>query len=279
MIKIWRPNHVAFAANILVKKLQSMGEKVYIVDKIDPSDACLYIIYNASSVKRLPNNYIVYQTEVAGSKWFSRKYLATLKNALAIWEYNSDNIKAYKHLNPNISIVSPGYEPQAVNVTRDIPLLFYGYTKKSPLRLNLLQAIQNKIDIKVVEDELTTGMWSILSRTGVVLNIHYYENAPLEMFRINEALSFGCSVISQTSPTIPDKYNNIVRFADTTEEMLSLVEEFGNFKDPLPDREALNLLRNDSEIEQAMAKPFELRKPKIGLLKQLFQTKLSGAGA
>lgn len=276
MIKVWRPPHVAFAANLLVKKLIALGEDAKIVSAINPSDTCLYIIYNAASAKHLPVNYIVYQTEVAGSKWFSKKYAATLQRALAVWEYDPDNVKAYQHLNANVSIVTPGYELQVSNNIKTIPVLFYGYLKKSQIRSDMLASLQKQTDIKIVDNELTTGMWETLSQSAIVLNIHYYKNAPLETFRINEALSFGCKVISQASPTIPDKYRDVVRFADTAEDILNVLNE------PEPAIVAMPVydqLRNDHEIEQAMAKPLDFKKPKMNLLKQLFSGKLSRVNA
>jgi len=274
MIKIWRPPHVAFSANILVKKLRSMGEKVSIVPKIDPYDKSLYIIYNASSVKKLPANYIVYQTEVVGSKWFTSRYEWTLRNAIAVWEYDPNNISEYHSLNSNISVVSPGYEAQDFSVSKEIPLLFYGHIRKSKIREHILDNLKREVDIVVVENEHMKGMWDTLSRTSIVLNLHYYANAPLEAFRINEAISFGCHVISQRSPKIPEKYKEIVSFADSSDDVIKLINEFSEIGVPRHDQMSLNGLSNDKEVELAMNRPMKLRRPKVHMIKQLFTGKL-----
>lgn len=46
----------------------------------------------------------------------------------------------------------------------------------------------------VVENTLHQQMWDILKRTKVVINIHYYDNSPLELYRLHESISHGCKV-------------------------------------------------------------------------------------
>ena len=60
----------------------------------------------------------------------------------------------------------------------------------------------------------TSEMWQLLARAEVVINIHYYFNAPLEQFRICEALSFGCHVVSEHSVAGDELFNEIVSFGD-----------------------------------------------------------------
>jgi hypothetical protein len=40
-------------------------------------------------------------------------------------------------------------------------------------------------------------MWDILLRTQIVLNIHYSEDSPAEMYRICEAGSHGCVIFHE----------------------------------------------------------------------------------
>ena len=263
---------MAFAADILAKKLRSMGELVNIVEKIDPFDACLYIIYNAASVKKLPSNYIVYQTEVAGSKWFTKKYKKVLSKALAVWEYDQANIIEYGHLNSSVFIVTPGYEYQEVTVEKDISLLFYGYVKNSQVRESLLSSISAEINLRIVENELMENMWNLLERTSIVLNIHYYKNAPLETFRINEALSFGANVISQRANNISTKYTDVIELADTKNEIFESIEKINNSTSSLLLKADLNKLKNDTEIEKAMDRPYKLKKPKTDLVRRFFMS-------
>lgn len=253
MIKIWCPQHVRFAADILCENLIRLGQDACITSKIDAYDDCLYLIYNASSAGKLPANYIVYQTEVAESKWFTPDYLKRIKRAQAIWEYDPANIHKYKHVNSKVHLVSPGFESQPVQ-NKDIPVLFYGYIGKSEHRKNLLSELSKQIEIRVVADKLGDDMWELLSRTETVLNLHYYESAPLETFRINEALSFGCRVVSQSSPNMSEKYQGIVSFADTAEQILRALREKAD-----GGHGPLHALDNFAEVERALQSPVALK--------------------
>ena len=247
MIKIWHPPHVAFAAAILRRQLHQMGYAVRFVQRVDPSDSSLYIIYNAAKVKEVPPNYIVYQTEVPGSHWFTPQYLARIAGALAVWEYDSGNLASYRHLNPNVFVVSPGIAPQPVGV-KDIPVLFYGYIKNSPVREPLLREIAASISVVVVTNKLRDDIWRVLARTRTVLNLHYYEQAPLETFRINESLSFGCNVVSQSSPDGTDRYKSLVRFADPAKGLVAALRE--SVQCPAPTD--LHHLDNREELARAI---------------------------
>lgn len=266
MIKVWRPIHVAFAADILVENLRRLGRKVEIVDSVNPYDESLYIIYNAAKIKpnKLPANYIVYQTEVPGSKWFSTRYQETIRNALAVWDYSGANIRSYKDLNENIYVVTPGVKSQPSSGV-NIPVLFYGYIKKSPERKAFLASLSGQVDIEIVQDKHSDDMWNLLKETEIVLNIHYYQNAPLETFRINEALSFGCRVISQRSEYIPECYTKLVEFADTPEEMLGMIRKPRGSTSPCD----LSGLCNMGEIEQAMQLPLRLKPARKNILMRI----------
>src|SRR5688572_9300461 len=110
MIKILSPKHTLFAAKHMVSQLGKIGLQAQIIDDLDIRDKSLHIIYQASPMYRLPKNYVVMQTEIAGSHWFSNGYRTTIKNALAVWDYSEKNFTAYDH--DKRFIVTPGISPQ-----------------------------------------------------------------------------------------------------------------------------------------------------------------------
>jgi hypothetical protein len=75
--------------------------------------------------------------------------------------------------------------------------LFYGWIDGSIRRKWLLNELSKHIKITTVTNKTGEQMWRILQRTWTVVNIHYYNDAPMELFRINEALSHGCNVVSE----------------------------------------------------------------------------------
>lgn len=188
--KIITVPHTTFAAKILIKRLESLGHTAEIVKIIERYDKDIYIIYNASGLQRLPDNYIVQQTEISSSHWFTTSYLRTLSNALAVWDYCEQNQRAYKNRANKLAIVTPGIEKVEHN-GKDIELLFYGWIDGSERRERILKTIK---DLTIVENIVLDAMWNILKRTKRVINIHYYNTSPLELYRICEAISHGCEV-------------------------------------------------------------------------------------
>lgn len=210
-IKIFSPGHTLFAAKHLREQLIKLGHSVHIVGNIVSHEKDLCIIYNACSLNALPLRYVIYQTEVGSSHWFTPRYFNMIRKAVSVWDYSAENVKRYKQFNDNIHVVSPGIAPQ-LRCKKDIPITFYGWVEGSKRRKDLLRDIGSRVKINVVTNTLGLEMWKILSRTRVVLNLHYWERSPLELFRVHEALSFGCHVVSEL-PGV-EKYNGLVHFTD-----------------------------------------------------------------
>lgn len=225
--KVWSPPHTMFAARLLAEHLKLQGHTADVVPVINPADKDIYIIYCACKVHKLPKNYIVYQTEIQGSPWFTKKYYETIAGAVCVWDYSEHNIAAYRQYNNRIAIVPPGIAPQ-VRAVKDIPVLFYGWVDGSPRRQKLLAAIQKHTQVKVVSNALQGQMWNLLSRSKIVLNLHFYDNSPLETFRINEALSFNCHVISESSSAGDKPYKKLITFADTVESIRLAIDAHQN---------------------------------------------------
>jgi cephalosporin hydroxylase len=73
-------------------------------------DNALYIIFDAHTLnkKELPKHYIVYQTlDLSGH--LTTDYLEILRNAVAVWDYSTNNINNYRYLN-NYYYFPPNYE-------------------------------------------------------------------------------------------------------------------------------------------------------------------------
>lgn len=210
--KIYAPLQMYFASRLLYKQMVRLGKSVEIVNRIDPKDeSSIWIIYNNSLSWTVPKYYISYQTEQKGTHWFNDRYYERLSKSLAVWEYNEGNIECYKHCNPNIQIVSTGIDLQPKQ-PKKIPLLFYGAI--SERRKKALEDING---ITIICDKLGVSMQPILSSAKTVVNIHYYDKSPLETFRINEALSHHCNIVSEHSTSGDSDYADIVTFGNINE--------------------------------------------------------------
>lgn len=234
------------AAGHLRAQLQKLGHDASLVEHIDVKDNSLYIIYAAQKVFHFPKNYIVYQTEVSSSAWFTPKYLKIIQGAICVWEYSEANVSKYSKHNNRVAVVSPGVS-ELETPDKDGGILFYGWIQGSKRRESILKTLSKQIKIDVITHTLEGEMWYLLSRAKVVLNLHYYEHAPIEAFRINEALSFNCHVVSERSANGDDKYKGLVHFADTG-NMVKLLTELRNKPFDLD----VSRLNNVKEIKQAV---------------------------
>jgi cytochrome c2 len=199
VIKIRTQPHTEFAARHLVNQLARLGKPAQIIDHIDPNSKDLHIIYNSHELHVLPKRWICMQTEIAQSHWFNAEYLAKMRKALAVWDYSEINQQYYHH--PRKAIVTPGYAPQPVR-EKNIDWIFYGWIEGSDrrekiLKHHYLQNLHNTMlfsPITIITNTLGPTLWEILSRAKEVINIHYYDNSPPELYRIKESLSHGCKV-------------------------------------------------------------------------------------
>lgn len=190
-IKVWSNIHCSFASLHLVNQLKKLGHQAEIIQEWDKNDESLHILYQVSNKSGLPKNYILQQTEPWNSHWFNEHYIqSTIKNALAVWDYSERNQKHYEH--EKRCIVTPGINKQSHPV-KDIPYLFYGHIDGSERRQKWIDSFQAEGNL-VVTNTCGPEMWKMLARTKTVFNIHYHDDSPLELYRFDESVSFGCEV-------------------------------------------------------------------------------------
>lgn len=246
IIKVVTIPHTAFAAAHLVQQLRHLGHSADLVPRVNPYSPHLYIIYGAASQGAFPRRYIVYQTEIYRTHHFTPRYLGILTHALAIWEYHPDNMLAYSHLAHKASIVTPGVV-LAPEIVKNIPVLFYGWIEGSRRRAKMLDYISRFVPVKIVTNTLGPPMSHLLSRSRIVINLHYHDHSPLERFRVCEALSHRCHVISEGPEDT--HYSGYVHFTRTTDRMVEIIHD--NFHTPFT--ADISSLDNMEEIKKALS--------------------------
>lgn len=232
-IKIFYKEHVLFGATVLRDTLIKLGYSVQLTKVIEENDNSLYVIYCAFMLKSLPKNYIVYQTEVSGSHWFNDDYLNAIKGAIAVWDYSPKNSESYSH--EKTFIVPVGYSPQThfesrfCTSNKDIDVLFYGSLNNH--RKQLIDELKEHFEVTVIQDTFGYEMSELINRAKVVLNIHYYPNAPIEQFRINEALSNRCIVVSEREKDcINSPYDSCVYWFKGADDLINATRNALNRK-------------------------------------------------
>lgn len=159
---------------------------------------------------------IVYNSEQLHIRDWAQ-YLNALKNIDYIWDYSINNIELLNEKNINNTTHVPlgfskGFIIDGINDdTRDNKtILFIG--NMNTRRYQIIGKIDN-----LGEDVLfLTNTWGnkyddYVKKNNLFLNIHYYSNPILELFRIVPLLCNGCSVLSEYSydkklDTMYDKY-------------------------------------------------------------------------
>lgn len=222
-LKVWAPPHLINHASGLVNTLLELGYLASLTSEIvyDEDDTSVYILY-CFWLCNTPKNYIIYQVENE-YRFYSREgYSNVIENAIAIWGYSTKNIKLFKnYYQDEVYFVPPGFIRRKVNIERDIGVLFYGWwTNRRQRVIDELKRLG--VEVKLIwgrfDPTFGDAMLDILGRTKIVLNIHAEDESPLELFRIHEALSCGCIVISEVTTELesyPIDYYRFITFAST----------------------------------------------------------------
>lgn len=219
--------HVLFIAHCLAKSLERHGWDVEIV--MEPPAAFhhdYYIVLCAQMFEILPpgEKRIIYQLEQsASSRWFGQKYLYDLENSLAVLDYSLENIEFLETKGiryPQVYYVPIGASSSygwSSEGRKDIEVLFYGDFKSSTRRRLLLDSLAGKFNVFRADDVFAEDIKSLISRSKVVLNLHYYDGAQLEMPRIQECLSLGVPVVSEDTGDMSDypQLGDAVAFFET----------------------------------------------------------------
>lgn len=150
---------------------------------------------------------ILYQGEqlAAGGRLMPDWYFRSMKEALAVWDYSQENIITLKPHGYAAQLVPPGWHERCAMIPRDveqdIDVLFVGV-------LNLRREFMLKLLGSVCNCQALVDVWgedrdSMIARSKIVLNIHYYSAATLELLRLGHLLANGVPVISEESDSNP----------------------------------------------------------------------------
>jgi hypothetical protein len=214
-IGIITPHHTVFLAHLLSKALGELGFEVRIQlgEYSGDFQETYFIVICAQVFKRLPASFIAFQMEQAGTQWFDKGYLSLLNNPeVYVLDYSSRNLPF---------LISQGLRPDRLQVAqlaefsgytdflRHRQLLTSGETKKSydvlfygginERRFKILSKIDREFSTKIAVGVFGPQLYELVTRSKLVVNIHYYDDSPLESTRIFEAISLGARVVSETS--------------------------------------------------------------------------------
>jgi len=203
-------HHTLFVAHLVASRLRAQGWEADIMTKAPsgfPHD--MYVVTCPQMFKDLPSGdkRIIYQMEQSvSSRWFTDKYFKTLEGSLAVLEYSLVNIKfmsdkgiAYPHVHYLPVGSDASYMGHIPPTEKTCDVLFYGDANSSSRRRKMLDTLRQHFDVRVCSEIFGLDMIKQIRCARVVINLHYYENALLEMPRIQECLSLGVPVVSEAA--------------------------------------------------------------------------------
>ena len=217
--------HTLFIAHLVAECFKKHGWTVEIMTECPEefSHDCYLVICPQMFTKLPPGEKrIVFQMEQSvSSRWFTDAYFETLNSSLAVLEYALVNIEflekkgiAYPHIYylPVGASISYFYLTNVFEKKYDI--IFYGDSNSSFRRQNMVDALKKQFNVRVVSEVFGHEMRELIRQARVVVNVHYYENALLEMPRIQECLSLGVPVVSESAQDQEDypELHGAVRF-------------------------------------------------------------------
>jgi hypothetical protein len=230
--------HTLFIAHLIAQRLEAHRWEVQIL--LDPPksfDADMYIVICPQIFSQLPpgEKRIAFQMEQSTSpRWFTVEYLNILNESFAVLDYSLSNIEflakrglRYPHIYYLPIGADPTYLPNLPQWKRPISVLFYGDEKSSPRRRHYLSELAKHFEVTICSEVFGIEMASAIKSADVIINIHYYPDALLETPRIQECLSLGAKVVSESAPDIdeyPDLLGCVYFFEqDNVDQMISAV--------------------------------------------------------
>lgn len=201
------------------------------VRQVKPTDGfcqdVLYVILGLHRFNTVPKQYIAVQAEQLGSTWMTESYITNLRRAMCVWDFSPRNCEYFQEkgivcfnvrTRVPMGIFFPGSSSMRKHFSsrvKDIDVLFYG--APCPRRENLEKEFK-RTNLRVVfrfNDLFQDEREDLISRSKVVLNIHYWPSASLETHRVEYLCSRGKCVISERSSDseLDSEYSGSVAFA------------------------------------------------------------------
>ncbi len=215
------PLHTLGYATAIRNELRALGFLAEVDTSLDNQSQFQHIFVLCPNIfENLPLGFIAVQLEQSvSSRWFNDSYFEKLHKAAAIIDYSVENVEFLKARGLPFSKLyyAPPFaefeDVVPVQVAKDIDILFYG-DDKCPRRQQMLEIAQQRFNVTVVNNVFGQDVWQLIRRAKIVLNLHYYEGAQLEVVRIIESLALGARVVSETSSDLErcKSYEQLVDF-------------------------------------------------------------------
>lgn len=238
------PPHCVYIAKCVEYALHEEGLRCYInTEKIIPKTKAevLHMVICPQLYDVLPDGYIAYQMEqTLSSSWFDGAYIEKLNAASVILDYSESNVVELRGIlrggMPIFCAPIPLVRQSCPPIAKEFDVAFYGNVEGSERRRIFLNEVCQRYRTRLIHGKHGADLYDVLRSANLVVNIHYYENAPLETTRIMECLSLGVPVVSETARDIEcyPGVHSVVTFSEEgqVDDMIAKIKEvLGNIQE------------------------------------------------
>jgi hypothetical protein len=138
------------------------------------------------------------------STWFTPAYLSLL-GRYPVWDYSERNIAELARLGIQAMYCGIGYMPELTRIVaaqEDIDVLFVGSLNQR--RASVLKQIATQGAIVEARFNIFGALRdTVIARSKIVLNIHFYESRTFEIVRVSYLLANRKCVVSETGADAP----------------------------------------------------------------------------
>lgn len=216
-------------AAMIAYHVKKMGLTPIISKEMNDEDT-LYITLNNLSIKKnkcLP--FVFYQIEQSNNKCFdTREYIEDMDSSLQIWEcFESVKPKYSECVTRPIRTLALPFAPifTTKNVKKEYDIIFFGTINRR--RKILLNILSRNFNLKILEGVYGNERDKEIQKAKFIINLHYYDNAELEIDRVNIGILNGVRTLSEcTNSTISNRYTKFIKFfaiADTIGSTTSMI--------------------------------------------------------
>lgn len=196
-------------AELLLYSLIDLKQEAIIqFNKIDSSYQNIIIGFHLLDIKyseQIPKNSILVNAEqfLGGTPW-NENILAWIRS-FEVWDYSTQNIKEFERMGlTNTKYLQLGYQKELDRIqktgTQDIDILFYGSINQR--RSTILEQLkQTGAAVHTCFGIYGKDRDHLISKSKLVLNLHYYESEIFEVIRVFYLLTNAVTVIGEINPT------------------------------------------------------------------------------
>lgn len=163
----------------------------------------LFFSFFITDINAIPHNTIIFNSEqINDINTYNLSNMYDQLNKFVFWDYSNRNIDQLIAINnkSNIQYLQIGYAEELFRIEKkeiqDIDILFYGAINDRRLKI-LNSLLSLNLNVHVTQNCYGGERDNLISRSKIVLNIHYYPSKIFELVRVSYLLNNKICIVSE----------------------------------------------------------------------------------